>query len=467
MVKPFRLLALMLVTGVLSVAFAQPRTAVVKLSFGTDLGPMEMDRMSLGQGGLSPEPMWDSRVAEVRALHPRLIRLFVQEYFDLLPQRGHYQFDKLDPSVDEIVRAGARPLMNIDFKPRVLFPVVDQDIVEPRDYGGWEDLVFHLVSHYKERGLKGLYWEIGNEPDIGETGGTPYRFQPANYVRYYKHTVTAILRADPDAHVGGPAVANWKSPLLPALIAFCARNKVPLDFVSWHTYNSHPSEIEATIKNVKALLVPYPAIHPETVLDEWNMSLTEPPKDPRIQPAFVAETVWRMKESGLSLSCYYHIRDYHVDRAVFAPFFSQAGASGMALWWNRMPQYDGLFDYQNVVRPAYFAFELLSRLTGDRLAAESDDRAVHAFLTYDKSYGVYSLLVWNFSAEPVAVELEPHNLTAELMAKRRMLDADAPSNDENARLRPLDDVKLRPGSPTKIQLEPYGMQFWSLEKNSH
>ena len=50
------------------------------------------------------------------------------------------------------------------------------------------------------------------------------------------------------------------------------------------------------------------------------MALTVPPKDPRIQPAYVAETAWRMKESGLNYSCFYHIRDYHVDRDRFASY---------------------------------------------------------------------------------------------------------------------------------------------------
>jgi len=42
-----------------------------------------------GQGGLSKEPMWEDRLTEIRALRPRLIRLFIQEYFDLLPARGN------------------------------------------------------------------------------------------------------------------------------------------------------------------------------------------------------------------------------------------------------------------------------------------------------------------------------------------------------------------------------------------
>ena len=434
------------------------------LDFTKNLGPMEMDHISLGQGGLSPYPMWNDRIAEIRTLHPRLIRLFVQEYFDLLPASGRYHFDTLDQSVDEIVQAGARPLMLIAIKPKLLFPKIDQDIVDPNDYGKWEALIFQMVSHYKERGLKGLYWEVGNEGDIGESGGSPYRFTPENYVRYYRHTVAAILKADPSARVGGPAVASWKSPILPALIAFCAKEKVPLSFVSWHIYNSDPKAIQATIESVHGLLAKYPSLHPETMLDEWNMALTVPPKDPRIQPAFVAETAWRMKQSGLTYSCYYHIRDYHVDRERFTPFFSPGGASFMASWWNRMPQYSGLFDYQNVMRPAYFAFELLSRVTGDRLQADSNDDTVHAFLSYDHSYEIYSLLLWNFSATSVAVTVEGRNLPDTLVAKRRLLDAEAPSGDENVRLRPLNDLTLTPGAgPAEIRLEPYGMESWTLE----
>ncbi|MGA3263571.1 MAG: hypothetical protein ABSC47_05950 [Terracidiphilus sp.] len=171
-----------------------------------------------------------------------------------------------------------------------------------------------------------------------------------------------------------------------------------------------------------------------------------------------------MKASGLTYSCYYHIRDCHLDRDRMAPFFSPGGVSFFASWWNRMPQYSGLFDYQNVMRPAYFTFELLARVTGDRLEADSNDDSVHAFLSYDKSYHIYNLLFWNFSARPVTVNIDTCGLKETLLAKRRMLDAESPSEDENARLRPLPDVKVEPGTePVEIHLEPYGIESWSLE----
>ena len=39
-----------------------------------------------------------------------------------------------------------------------------------------------MVRHYKQRGAGIRYWEVANEPDIGEDGGCPYRFTPENYL---------------------------------------------------------------------------------------------------------------------------------------------------------------------------------------------------------------------------------------------------------------------------------------------
>ncbi len=444
---------------------AQTRSASVRISIDQKLGPLQIDRIALGQGGLSEDPIWQERAVEIRELHPKIIRLFVQEYFDVMPAKGRYNFASLDKSVDLIRASGAIPLLSIDFKPKVLFPVVDQDIVEPNDYGEWENLIFAMVDHYKQRGSAIKYWEVANEPDIGEDGGCPYRFKPDSYTRYYQHTVAAVLRADPEARVGGPALANWKSPILPALLEFCASGKAPLHFVSWHTYTNSPKSVRGTIDGVKALLAKFPSLKPETILNEWNMSLRNPPEDVRFQPAFILETAWQMKDGGLDYSCYYHIRDYHVDPGRFGQFMSRKGTAAMARWWNRMPQYDGLFDYQNTMRPSYFAFKLLSRLGGERLGLESSDASVHGFATYDPEYGTYNLLLWNFSDTPAEVSVAINGLPGPYTAQRHLLDATAISNDENVRLRPLKSLPLTEGaSDGRISLSPYGIEYWSIEQ---
>jgi xylan 1,4-beta-xylosidase len=207
----------------------------------------------------------------------------------------------------------------------------------------------------------------------------------------------------------------------------------------------------------------HPSLRPELILNEWNMSLSNPVLDTRFQPAFILESAWQMKDAGLDYSCYYHIRDYHVELSEFTPFMSPDGAAAMARWWNRMPQYDGLFDYQNTMRPAYFAFKLLSRLVGSKLPVASDDEKVHAFFTWDGTYKTHNLLVWNYSDTPATVTLTLKGVDGKYTAHRRTLDAVTASNDENLRLRPLSRVSLTPGdSEHKLLLEPYGIEYWEI-----
>jgi len=436
----------------------------VTVGFNDPLGPMRIEQMALGQGGLSEQPMFDSRVAEIRALHPAVIRLFVQEYFNLLPAPGRYHFDTLDRVVDTIRATGAQPLMCLCFKPRVLFPEINDRIVEPRDYAAWDELIFQVVKHYRDRGTGLRYWEVGNEVDIGEDGGTPYRFEPPSYVRYYRHTAAAILRADPSARVGGPALANVRSPIFPALLDCCATNGAPLHFVSWHLYSSSPDAIRETIKYARGLLDQRPALKPETFLDEWNMDLMNPPLDPRFQPCYVAETIWQMKDAGLDWSCYYHIRDWYVAYDTFARYFSPGGTAFMTRWWNRQPQFDGLFDYQNQVRPAYFAFKLLSRLAGERLRVTSSNPKVHGFATHDSQLQMHNLPLWNFSGEPVQVELRLAALPKDMRARHVILDATGAGADENQRLRPDPLQTIKSGDQTiSLKLEPWAIHYWSLE----
>jgi hypothetical protein len=433
------------------------------VDFSKPGAPLNIDQIALGQGGLSEEPIWADRVPEVRILHPRIIRLFLQEYFDLMPAAGQYDWRKLDPAVDLIRQTGATPLMTIAFKPKALFPKIDDTVTDPTDYAVWDDLIAAMVGHYKERGSGIVYWEIANEPDIGESGGCPYRFTPEGYVRYYRHTAAAIRRADPSAKVGGPALANPESPILPALLKAAQSDHLPLDFISWHIYNSDPLKIRATIDRKMELLKQFPDLHPETFLDEWNMALMHPPSDPAFQPSFIAETAWQMKDGGLDYSCYYHIRDYHVRHDSFGRFMSPHGNAEMTKWWNRMPQYDGLFDFQNHVRPSYFLFLLLSRLTGQRVPAISSSNTVHGFAAFDDVLHIYNVLFWNFSDQPVQVNLTLDGLPAGLKAEHLLLDAKAPSDDENIRLRPFPAVPVETVRAMTLDVPAYGVMFWSLD----
>src|SRR5439155_24519009 len=148
------------------------------------------------------------------------------------------------------------------------------------------------------------------------------------------------------------------------------------------------------------------------------------------------------------------------------PLMSSMGTAFMTGWWNRMPQYHGLLDFQNNVRPAYFTFKLLSRLTGERLRATSDSRTVHTFVTRDDPFPPYqyNLHLWNFSGSPVTVALTFVGMPGTVKAKPVVLDAMTSNNDEIARLRTEPSFSLKPEQPQfQTALEPYGVRFWSFE----
>jgi hypothetical protein len=448
----------------------QVRSTSIAINVQEDLGPMEIDRFGLGQGGLSDVPMWEDRIPEIRSLHPRLIRLFVQEYFDVYPRKGTYHWETLDRSVQTIFAAGAQPLMCIAIKPKRLFPAINHDIVDPNNYAEWEELVYQMVRHFKEGPKRIPYWEVSNEPDIGEDGGSPSRFTAQNYPRFYERTAKAILHADPAAKVGGPALANWQSPILRALLQHCSSNRIPLHFVSWHIYNSDPLKTKNTILSVKKLLKEFPSLHCETILNEWNMSLSHPVLEPRFQPCFIAEVAFQMFAAKLDYSCYYHIRDYHVSAEQFGRFMSPHGTLFMARWWNDMPQFDGLFDFQNVLRPAFFTFRLLSRLTGNRLAVEpaAEEAPPHLIATLEPSRDRINILIWNFALEApsgVDVLLQLRGLSDRWRLWKTQLDASTVSNDENHRLRreSLPDVSSETPE-LRMQLGAYEVSLITLEK---
>jgi hypothetical protein len=154
-----------------------------------------------------------------------------------------------------------------------------------------------------------------------------------------------------------------------------------------------------------------------------------------------------------------------VDIERFAEFMSPVGSGLMARWWNRSSQWDGLFDFQNRVRPSYYAFKLLARLTGERLKLDSSDAAVHGFATWDPKLLTYNVLLWNYSTAPVRVDLAVEGAPSDLTLRQLFLDAAAPSDDENARLRPVPSRKFNQGPMRiKVDLGAYGISSLGFEK---
>ena len=109
-------------------------------------GPaIDLTRFALGQGGLSDQAMFDAHVEQIAQPHPQTIRIFVQEYFDLYPKRHRYHWATLDKVIETVLATKAKPLLCLSFKPKTLYPKVDQSIVHPASYQEWDELIYRLV----------------------------------------------------------------------------------------------------------------------------------------------------------------------------------------------------------------------------------------------------------------------------------------------------------------------------------
>ncbi|MDB6028594.1 MAG: hypothetical protein JWM68_4817 [Verrucomicrobiales bacterium] len=427
------------------------------------LGKIDLTRFALGQGGLSDKPMFDAHIEQIAQLHPQTIRIFVQEFFELYPAPGKYHWETLDKVIETILATGAKPILSLCFKPKVLFPTIDQHIVHPSDYRQWEELITALVKHCNEEKHYGIeYWEVSNEPDIGEDGGCPYLFDPQDYVVYYQHTAQAILRADPRTKIGGPALAGYNSDIGNALIQHCGTTNIPLDFFSWHIYHSDPNYFRKSVHDVKAKLAKFPRLkNTETIIDEWNMSLDGPVLNPAFQPAFVLEITRAFHEEGLGRSAYYHIRDSFVDEKQFSTFMSKPGAAFVAQWWNDTPQYDGLYDNQGRVRPAYFAFKLLSLVKGQELAVSGTTSNLHSLASIDEK--TVNILLWNFADQQEVTQHVLLKFSSSPKGQIRVYRLNSTASLNQLELQPAASGH-RPGSPLDLSLEPYGIRWISVTR---
>jgi len=420
-------------------------------------GPIDLTRYALGQGGISDQPMISDRVEQIAQLHPQTIHMFLQEYYDLYPAHHQYHWETLDKTLETIRATGAAPIASICIKPRTLYPQINDNIVAPTSYSEWEELIYQLVKHTnvdRKFGIK--YWIVSNEGDLGEPGGVPYKFPTTHsYLEYYQHTAHAIHRADPDAKIGGPAPAFAGSPLVDALIEAAGEGKVPLDLLCFHGYTNDPEVYRHMVESMRAKLAKYPSLgHVQTFIDQWNIDLFHPNLDPYFQPAFVLETTRAFYETGLSGSAFFHIRDYFVDETKFTPFLSSPGVANMARWWNEMPQYEGIYDNQDRVRPDYYAFKLLSLIRGQKLSVAGTVPDIHAFAARGGRW--VNVVLWSF---PQAGEGKPHEITVQFPYEKNgqirvvRLNAEAPINYlDQTRTASVSDLQVH---PIRITLRPY------------
>ncbi len=308
-----------------------------------------------------------------------------------------YNWQYIDELYDFLVDLKVRPFVELGFMPNALASGDKTifwwrgNVTPPKDQAKWGDLIAALTRHWIERyGLdevKKWYFEVWNEPNLdGFWAGD----QQA-YYRLYDTSAKAIKGVSPALRVGGPATAGaaW----VPDFIKHCADARVPLDFITTHTYgvdvgfldefggrgtvlsrnsNAIKGDVERVRREIQASAMPKLPLH----ITEWSSSYTpaDPVHDSYVSAAYVLEKLRSTIDVADSMSYW-----------TFTDVFEEPGPRTTPFHGGF-----GLVNYQDIRKPAYRAYEYLNKLGPTRLAC-TDPHALAA----RKSDGSVQALFWD------------------------------------------------------------------------
>jgi len=162
---------------------------------------------------------------------------------DIMP---NYAF--IDLIIDRLLDIGIRPFVEIGFMPRILASTRqtlmrwDAYTSPPRDYRLWEELIEGLMRHwfkrYGKNELLEWYYEVWNEPNLEGF----WHATMDEYHKLYASTAKTIKAVDAGFRVGGPATAGRAKSYIHEFLSFCKAEKVPVDFVTSHSYAVQSSD---------------------------------------------------------------------------------------------------------------------------------------------------------------------------------------------------------------------------------
>lgn len=257
---PLFLLVIQQTLTLLSRATGTPAHIVVETKI--PLEPIKTDFYhAFAQGGEESADMLASVVEDVRALHPKIIRLdHIYDLYHVVGRDGaglHFDWSRLDQSVSTIISTGAKPLLALSYMPDVI--AKDGNIIgPPNDWNEWSEVVKQTVEHFSGKSgmnLSGIYYEVWNEPDLPQFGGWSLGGDK-NYLTLYHYAAlgAANARGVNAFSLGGPATTGLYQRWIEALVN--SGNRV--NFFSWHSYLSQPDQFTNDQQNIIKWLLPHP-----------------------------------------------------------------------------------------------------------------------------------------------------------------------------------------------------------------
>lgn len=364
------------------------------------LGQFSQPWRAFSQGGEEPgKEMIAGVVEEVRALKPDYIRLdhiFDDDYYSVVsgsPANLEFDWTKLDKTVEDIMRAGAKPFFSLSYMPLVL---AGNKIDKPYNWQDWQFLVQKTIEHYSGKDNKGIYdvyYEVWNEPDHEQFGGWKIR-GGKNYEDLYLYAARGALAAKNTRpfKIGGPATTGFYKNWVKRLFELADQQNLPLDFISWHRYSVNPQDYSEDVEALSSLIAEdYPELASrEKIISEWGHNSD---KDSKYSQGFSA---------AHALATIRILMSYPVKWA-FAFEVKDGPESDIEKSW-------GLISHENkgkVKKPRYQLFRLINSIGSNLLSLSGEGSWVTAWAT--KKEGTVNVVLVNYDRYSFHSEAVPVN----------------------------------------------------------
>lgn len=329
-------------------------------------------------------------------------------------------FNHVDSLLDIFLNNKIKPFIEIGFMPKDLASSNDTifrwnaHVSPPKNMERWlwllEAFIKHLINRYGLEEVRTWYFEFWNEPEIKYFwSGTREEFLTL-FVKSYKciKAIDSKLKVGGFGNIGFLSNTTW----LHDFSMFLAKEKIELDFFSFHVYNltknlidlenpikgfgnvylsgnitkklkenglvmfGDESNFTNRIDDIIEMLKEYPVLDKELWITEWNASVNSRDlvHDTCYMAAFIVKSVLEnyRKVNGMG---FWTLTDIFEEFKMEQPLFH----GGF-----------GLITYNGIKKAAYHAFYFLSKL-GEELVLKDKDIIV------TKKGDDYQILIFNYS----------------------------------------------------------------------
>jgi xylan 1,4-beta-xylosidase len=338
----------------------------------------------LAQGGEEQGGMLAPVVSQVANLTPQYIRLdHVFDFYNVVGRSPDgvltFNWTKLDTELRTITRSGAKPFIALSYMPSVISS--GSEIDTPRDWAEWQTCVKAMIEHVSgQSGLNigNVYYEVWNEPDLF---GKFTVNGSKNYLTLYRYAALGATDARnvQNFKFGGPGTTGHYQNWAAGLLDYASKNRLRLDFYSWHRYSKTLGVYEDDITAAKQVLVGYPQYK------DVELIITESGYDSENNKANDG-TITAIHTLALYAATFQKIdRLFH---------FEIKDGPGDKQFWGRW----GILTHENfgnpVPKPRYRAFEFLNKMRGQFYPVYGQGSWVKAIAS--TTNGITRVLVVNY-----------------------------------------------------------------------